>query len=55
MTVTNIWAGRSIGVKVNDDSYNFKDYFTSDKHIALFTEAICLNTIGTVKESSATE
>ena len=27
MTVTNIWAGRSMGVKVNDDSYDFKDYF----------------------------
>ncbi len=27
MTVTNIWAGRSMVVKVNDDKYDFKDYF----------------------------
>jgi P-type E1-E2 ATPase len=33
MTVTNIWAGRSVPVKVNDDKYSFKDYFNSDKHI----------------------
>ncbi|MFS8159922.1 MAG: hypothetical protein ACMG6E_06875 [Candidatus Roizmanbacteria bacterium] len=55
MTVTTIWAGRSLPVKVNDDKYVFKDYFNSDKHIALFTQALALNTIGTVIESSATE
>lgn len=55
MTVTTIWAGRSLPVKVNDDAYRFSDYFNSDKHIQLFTQALTLNTIGTVEESSATE
>jgi hypothetical protein len=55
MTVTTVWAGRSMPVKVNDEKYQFKDYFNSDKHIQLFTQALCLNTIGTVIESSATE
>ena len=55
MTVTTIWAGKSLQVKVHDPQYDFKNYFNSDKHIALFTQALCLNTIGTVEESSATE
>jgi Ca2+ transporting ATPase len=55
MTVTNVWAGRPYNVKVNDDKYNFKDFFVSDKHSALFTQALCLNTIGTVDNASATE
>jgi Ca2+ transporting ATPase len=37
MTVTNIWAGRELAVKVNDEAYSFKDYFNNDKHINLFT------------------
>jgi Ca2+ transporting ATPase len=37
MTVTNIWAGRSLTVKVDNDKYNFKDYFNNDKHINLFS------------------
>lgn len=37
MTVTNIWAGRELAVKVNDESYSFRDYFNNDKHINLFT------------------
>ena len=55
MTVTNIWTGRTIPVKVNDPSLSLKDYFTGDKHMALYTEAVCLNCIGTVEESGATE
>jgi len=55
MTVTTIWAGRSIPVKVNDEKYTWTDYFTSDNHFQLFVQAICLNTIGTIQESSATE
>jgi len=37
MTVTNIWAGRELAVKVGEESYSFKDYFNNDKHISLFT------------------
>ncbi len=37
MTVTNIWAGRELSVKVNDSTYNWKDYFNNDKHIQLVT------------------
>jgi Ca2+ transporting ATPase len=37
MTVTTIWAGRSVPIKVHDEKYNFRDYFTNDKHIQLFT------------------
>jgi P-type E1-E2 ATPase len=33
MTVTNIWAGRDQIIKVNDNSYDFRDYFNNDKHI----------------------
>jgi len=55
MTVTNIWAGRELAVKVNDPSYRFADYFTNDKHISLFTQANTCNTVGTPKEASATE
>ena len=55
MTVTTIWAGKSVPIKVNDEKYNWRDYFNSERHYQLFTQAICLNTIGTVKESSATE
>ncbi len=55
MTVTNIWMGKSSSVKVNDDKYYFKDYARS-KHVRyLFSEAICLNTIGSMEESSPTE
>jgi hypothetical protein len=55
MTVTNIWTGRTIAVKVNDPTLNLKDYFTGDKHLALYTQAICCNTIGSHIEASATE
>jgi P-type E1-E2 ATPase len=33
MTVTNIWAGRDQILKVNDNSYDFRDYFNNDRHI----------------------
>ena len=33
MTVTNVWAGRDQIIKVNDNSYDFRDYFNNDKHI----------------------
>jgi len=55
MTVTNIWAGRELSVKVNDISYNWKDYFNNDNHIHLVTQSICCNTTGTLEEASATE
>jgi magnesium-transporting ATPase (P-type) len=55
MTVTNIWAGRQLQVKVNDATYNWKDYFNNDKHIKLLSQAICCNTSGNVEEASATE
>lgn len=48
MTVTNIWAGKSMSVKVNDQRYHYSDYFNNDRHINLFTQALCLNTIGTI-------
>ena len=31
MTVTNIWAGRDLQIKVNDLDYNWRDYFNNDK------------------------
>jgi len=55
MTVTNIWAGRQLQVKVNDSTYNWKDYFNNDKHIHLLTQGICCNTSGNINEASATE
>ncbi len=33
MTVTNVWAGRDQIIKVNDSSYDFRDYFNNDRHI----------------------
>ena len=33
MTVTNVWAGRDQIIKVNDNSYDFRDYFNNDRHI----------------------
>jgi len=35
MTVTNIWAGRDQALKVNDNQFNWKEYFNNDKHINL--------------------
>jgi Ca2+ transporting ATPase len=55
MTVTNIWAGRQLQVKVNDQQYNWRDYFNNDKHINLLQQAICCNTSGNLQEASATE
>lgn len=55
MTVTNIWAGRELAVKVNDTSYSFRDFFNNDKHTNLFTQAICANTSGSIQEAGATE
>ena len=37
MTVTNVWAGKPYNVKVNEEKYNFNDFFVSDRHSALFT------------------
>ena|SRR3569833_1066081 len=55
MTVTTIWAGRSVPVKVTEPKYDYKHYFNSEKHFQLFVQAIATNTIGTIEESSATE
>jgi magnesium-transporting ATPase (P-type) len=35
MTVTNIWAGREISVRVNEPQYYWKDLFNNEKHINL--------------------
>jgi len=54
MTVTNIWAGKDMQLKVNDPSYQWRDYFpTSEKHVNLIQEAVCCNTLD--DDSSATE
>jgi len=37
MTVTNIWAGRQIQVKVQDAQYVWKDYFSNEKQTFLLT------------------
>lgn len=55
MTVTNLWVGKNHNVKVNDERLFFNDYFKSERFIQFFTEAICLNTVGTVEESNATD
>jgi Ca2+ transporting ATPase len=55
MTVTMIWAGHQIKVKVNDQVYNWKDYFRNENHANLIAQAICCNTIGNLEEASATE
>jgi magnesium-transporting ATPase (P-type) len=54
MTVTNIWAGKDMQLKVNDSSYQWRDYFpSSEKHINIIQEAVCCNTLD--DDSSATE
>jgi magnesium-transporting ATPase (P-type) len=55
MTVTTIWAGKDTSIKVNDKTYSFDDYFETEKQKTLFTQAICLNTSGTIKEANATD
>jgi hypothetical protein len=55
MTITTIWTGKTSSVRVNDSSYSLNDYFSGAKHMALYTEAICCNTIGSIEEASATE
>jgi hypothetical protein len=56
MTVTDIWAaGQAVEVKVNDEKYNWQEYFRNEIHWKLFSEALSLNTIGDLKKSSATE
>jgi Ca2+ transporting ATPase len=55
MTVTNIYVGIDKTVKINEESYNWKDYLSNDKHKDLLTQAICLNTTGTLGNASATE
>lgn len=55
MTVTNIWAGRELSIKVHDDHYTFTDYFNNDRHITLFTQAVTCNSTGTPEESNATD
>ncbi len=37
MTVTNIWAGRELSIKVNEERYHWGDYFNNDKHKFLIT------------------
>jgi len=55
MTVTCVWAGRNVDIKVTEQKYNWSDYFINERHFQLFSQALALNTIGTVQESSATE
>jgi len=37
MTLTNLFVGKDIPVKVNDSSYIWKDYLTNEKHRVLLT------------------
>jgi len=55
MTVTTIWAGRDLAVKVNDNTYSFDDYFNNEKHKTYFTQALSCNTSGSLNEATATE
>lgn len=55
MTVTNLWAGRQVSIKVNDKTLEWKDYFSNPKHILLMSQGMACNTVGTIKEASATE
>jgi magnesium-transporting ATPase (P-type) len=55
MTVTNIWVGKKHTVKVNDEKYSFKDYMRSKKVRQYLVEGICMNTIGSITDSSPTE
>lgn len=55
MTVTNIYVGVDKPIKVNDVTYNWKDYLTNDRHQDLFNQAIACNTSGSAEHSSATE
>lgn len=55
MTVTNVWIGENKNIKVNDESYQWNDYFQTQKHISLMTQALCCNTSGSLREASATE
>jgi Ca2+ transporting ATPase len=55
MTVTNIWAGKDIALRVNDPSYRFEEYFNNKKHPQLLSEAVCLNTTAMKEEGNATE
>ena len=55
MTVTTIWAGRSLPVRVNDEKYREESLLQQWQTRQLFYQSIALNTIGTIEESSATE
>jgi len=55
MTVTNIFVGVDKEIKINDETYNWKDYLTNDRHQELFNQAIACNTQGSAEHSSATE
>lgn len=55
MTVTTIWNGHDQKIKVNDEKFNFADYFNNQQHIELITQGICGNTSGSLREASATE
>ena len=37
MTVTNIWVGQDLQIKVANTSYKFSDYFKNDKISTLFS------------------
>jgi magnesium-transporting ATPase (P-type) len=55
MTVTNVFVGVDKAIKVNDTTYNWKDYLSNDVHIELLKQAICCNTSGSAEHASATE
>lgn len=55
MTVTNLFVGKDIPVKVNDQFYSWKDLINNEKHRVFLTQGICCNTIGSVDHSTATE
>ena len=56
MTVTNMYVGKDKLVKINEDKYDWRDYFQNDKHKDLFIQAISCNTTGSLSTgASATE
>jgi len=55
MTVTNIWSGKDIALKVHDPSYKMEDYFNNTKIATLLTQACCCNTSGSIDNAVATE
>jgi magnesium-transporting ATPase (P-type) len=37
LTVFNIWAGKTVPIKINEEKYDFRETFKNEKHFQLFT------------------